>query len=505
MPLTRAQHNLYRYEPTEDDICKALDEIAKHEASIAALDAKLYGILQEARQIEETKRKHAAAIVKCKGVLTLARRVPSEILARIFEHCIEGWTLAPLVVSQVCSAWRDAARTPCLWSHVYIDCDKGDPVARCKFWLRKAKRAPLYVTLRTTEHLPLLDTVLGLLIGQMDTWASLTLESPSVNSANYVLARCVNPCPLLHSVTIRLGESSVSVPLPDVGQGQGRLLECRRAFETVPNLRSLTLVTDITQSWIGLPQLTSLNLLLNFCQFQSARQIFASEILEALANSLNLRDLSIAIHRLDKREFEMQDPAHVVTLPELTRLTISMPIPSMTFIQHLRAPNLHQLYLRCPDDPHGFACESTRNALRDFIEYSAPPLRTLQLFDVDVSQDDFLFLFEHLPTLEDLRLHGSEILDDTVKMLAPPAALLPKLQRLDLRWCGHVSGSALEDLVALRQLESTNKLGYSPLSEIAVINCSFVNEQDIVGIIDYCRCRLRTLDSNDYCCKHLSY
>ena len=77
MPLTRAQHNLYRYEPTEDDLCKALDEIAQHEASIAALDAKLYGILQEARKIEETKRKHAAAIVKCKGVLTLARRFPS--------------------------------------------------------------------------------------------------------------------------------------------------------------------------------------------------------------------------------------------------------------------------------------------------------------------------------------------------------------------------------------------------------------------------------------------
>lgn len=503
MSLLRAEHNLYRYEPTEEDVNKALEEISVHEAAIAALDSRLCGLLQEVRRIEETKRTHAAAIVKCKGVLTLARRIPGEILARIFEHCVlEGWTRGPIVVSQVCSAWRDAAKTPSVWSHVYIDCDKGDPVARCKLWLQNAQRTALHVTLRTSEHLPLLETVLGLLVDRMETWASFSLEAPTANSANYVLAQCVKACPLLGEVTVRLGESSVTVPRPDVSQGQDRLLECRRAFENARNLRRMNLVTDISQSWMGLPQLVTLHLQLNYCQFQSARKIFASEVLEALSDSPNLRELTITIHRLDKRDFELQDPAHIVTLSELTSLTLSMPIPLMSFIQHLRAPNLTHLFLRSPDDPFGFACEQTRTALRDFVEYSAPPLRVLQLYDIDVSQDDFLFLFEQLPALEDLRLHGSEILDETIGMLCPPTGLLPRLKRLDLRWCGHISGLALEGLVRSRQLGSMQVAESLPLEELAVINCSFVNEESVVGILDFCKCRLKMLDVHDYCCKY---
>lgn len=47
----RAEHSLYRYEPSAEDVKIALEEISVHEAAISALDTRLLGIFQEVRQI----------------------------------------------------------------------------------------------------------------------------------------------------------------------------------------------------------------------------------------------------------------------------------------------------------------------------------------------------------------------------------------------------------------------------------------------------------------------
>ncbi|KAH8113310.1 hypothetical protein DFH11DRAFT_333724 [Phellopilus nigrolimitatus] len=500
MPLTRAEHNMYRFTPSDEDMRKAREEISMHESIIFNLDASIVGLMRQIRCIEEKKRKHALAIAKCKGVLTLANRIPGELLARTFELAVAGgWTRCPIVVSQVCSSWREAAKSPSVWSHVYIDCDKGDPVARCKLWLQMAQLSLLDVTFRTTEFLPVLDAALGAIMQHILRWRSFTLEAPTVQSANYVLGRLPDPGLQLKEVTVKLGESSITVPLPDVAQGQGRLSGFGPAFGKAPNLRRVSFIADIAQSWVGLAQFTSLTLQLNDSQFMSARPIFASEIIEVLSDSPNLQELIIIISRNDRRDFVEVSSARTVTLSELVSLTLNLPIDFMEFIQHLRTPKLELLFLRSPDDPHGFAGNATRTALRDFIELSAPPLRVWDLYDVDISQDDFLFCFNLLPNMEELRLHGSEILDGTLESLASPVGLLPKLSVLDLRWCGHINGRVLEQVIRSRAEIDGDKHELSPITEVTVINCSIVNEKHILGIADYCMCRLKMRDMHDFC------
>ncbi|THH12314.1 hypothetical protein EW145_g27 [Phellinidium pouzarii] len=494
--------NFCRFTPSDDDMQKAREQIAQHEYTISVLQSKTNDLYREIRRIDEEKGKHIAAIAKYKGVLTLANRIPGELLARIFELAVmSGWTRAPIVVSQVCSFWREAAGAPSVWSHIYVDCDKGDPVARCRLWLKMAQQSLLDITFRTSENVPIMDAALNIILEHILHWRSFTLEAPSVHSANYVLGRCSKPGPHLMEAIVNVGESSVSVPVPDIALGLGPLSNFRSAFGGAPNLKSVSLVTDIAQSWVGIPQITKLNLQLNDCQFDLARPVLSSEIIDVLSDTPNLEEVTINISYRDRRNFELDNPARVVSLSELTSLTLSLPIPFMAFILHLRTPKLSSLYLRCPDDPQGFADEATRAALRDFVELSVPPLRLLQLYDVDISQNDFLFCFNLLPTLEELRLHGSEILDETLAYLSPPFGFLPVLSVLDLRWCGHVSGWALEGLVRSRSSTAWNSHGLTPFTELTVINCSTVNEKQIVGIADYCTCRLKIRDEIDFCFK----
>ncbi|KAL5508442.1 hypothetical protein ACEPAH_6061 [Sanghuangporus vaninii] len=504
------EYNLYRWSPSEDEIRKARNEIAEHEAAIGSLQARIDGLVQQARRIEVQKRKHYDAIAKCRSVLTLANRLPTEVLARIFEIAVQdGWTRGPIVVSQVCSTWREASKTPSVWSHIYIDCDKGDPVGRCNLWLRMARQSLLHITLRTAEQVSMLDAIISLISAHILRWRSFALEASTIQSANYVLSCITTPGPYLKDVSIKVGDSSLALPLPEFAQVQNQLSELKRAFEGVLSLRRLTLATDICQSWVGLPRITSLNLQLNDCQLSDARPILASEIVRVLSESPNLIELNINISRKDKRDFQLEHDDPVV-LPELHSLTLSLPIPFMAFIQHIRAPKLQSLFMRCPDDPQGFATESTREAIRRFFDESMPPLKIMELYDVDISQDDFAFCFNFLSSLEELRLHGSEISDETIRLLDPSFGFLPMLSKLDLRWCGHVTGEALEDVARSRWLASAYGHDISPLAELTVISCSVVNEKQILGIASYCTCRLKMRDVDDYClhrgcCDNLRY
>ncbi|KAF8974216.1 hypothetical protein BDZ97DRAFT_1911423 [Flammula alnicola] len=98
--------------------------ISQHQDAIVSLDTEIEGFMRTIRQLQYQKQKHLAEIRQCKGMITLAKRLPPEILASIFEECVhDGWTRTPLIVSHVCSSWRMAATIPTVWSHVYVNLD----------------------------------------------------------------------------------------------------------------------------------------------------------------------------------------------------------------------------------------------------------------------------------------------------------------------------------------------------------------------------------------------
>ena len=203
---------------------------------------------------------------------------------------------------------------PSVWSHVYIDCDKGDPVARCELWLQMARQSPLYVTFRTSEYRPKVEAAFSSILSRIDYWRTLVLEASSIYTINRLLERIISTGPLLQSISIKLGGSPVDDLLPDIVQGQARLDGFRQAFANALRLRRVSFQTDTAQSWCGVSQITSLELQLNDCQLTNARPIFFSEIFDVLSESPNLRRLvsprlqsrlSSAIHRNVRQDWKL--------------------------------------------------------------------------------------------------------------------------------------------------------------------------------------------------------
>lgn len=495
--------SLYRTPATlarEDD---ARAEIAKHEGVISVLQSQINSLVQQISAVEVEKRRHEKEIKRQLAILSLAGRVPGEVLTHIFELAIfDGWTLGPLIVSQVCMSWREAAKAPSVWSQLYIDCDKGDPSARCKLWLSRARDAPLNVTFRTSMQLSSTNSALVAVSGRVENWRSFHLDAQTLELANLVLSQIPRAGPRLSEINISVGESSVPLTIEEEGTQQvtGQLNAHSVPLLDCPSLKKVTIVADQSRVWIGLPQITSLNLQLSGSVFNNQRPIFASEIMDVLDASPKLRDLSISIPLDGSRALAdfVGEPLRIVKLDSLKSLTLQMPIPFMSIMKHFQAEVLQSLTLRCPDAMH-FPEDVMRASLRSFLDRSNAPLRLLHLYDVDISQDDFLHFFSTIPTIEDIFLHGSDILDETILSLKAPTSILPSLRRLELRWCGHITGEAIEQVVRSRNSREQSEGSVWPIEEVTLIACSGVKEKEILSIAEVCRCRLKMRDDNDYC------
>ena len=89
--------SVFRREPSKDEVAAANTEIEQQEKTISKLDKMIHGLMVEISKLRVAQRTHHEVICRCKGVITLARRIPEEVLANIFEHCVaDGWTRAAL-------------------------------------------------------------------------------------------------------------------------------------------------------------------------------------------------------------------------------------------------------------------------------------------------------------------------------------------------------------------------------------------------------------------------
>ncbi|KIJ53669.1 hypothetical protein M422DRAFT_64614 [Sphaerobolus stellatus SS14] len=100
-----------------------------------------------------------------KGLLAPIRRLPIEILGRIFVHCIEGdafestfpefdndisWDTAPLLFFRVCHTWHEVAlKTPQLYTNITLENDLTvDPLKVIPIWLKRSGSLSLNISLK---------------------------------------------------------------------------------------------------------------------------------------------------------------------------------------------------------------------------------------------------------------------------------------------------------------------------------------------------------------------
>ncbi|KAG1755798.1 hypothetical protein EDB19DRAFT_1663026 [Suillus lakei] len=480
-------------EPTEDDMVLIHQTTVADEEAIQELNGQMTMLYSVLERLRLQKDKHQENIRRAHSLLTLARRLPPELLARIFEICAKsGWTRAPVAVSQVCSAWRKAAAFPRVWSYLFLDLRSGNSVGKVDFWLSKVQRAPLHITLDIPLQPPSLEEVLGLLIPRSKQWHTLIVKSVDSTIMNYVLHRCSFPLPALRQLNI-ITEMQIS---------QGYPVNVS-SLRDAPRLSRLLIEQPNLPQWSNFVGVTKLHIVLSSSTL-FIPSINATDWIEMLQVLPELRNLTLELSKPGTRQYNA-DTQRTVDLPHLESLTFHVSPEVNGILSTMRAPALRHLHLRCSSDPLARPHMPSGAHLCQFLE-SSPCVQLLELYDVDVERTDFVRCFELLPRLEELRLHDSDIADEQLRLLHGDNGHCRSLTRLDFRWCNYLTGSALVNLARSRlprddgegQVSSTMPQTRR-INEVAVINCLHVKEQDVLDLAEMTLCRLLMRSDEDHC------
>lgn len=502
---SRTQQAAVRLTPREADV-NLVNEMMAHEAAVALLDEEIEGLMRNVRQLQFKKSQHQEKIKHYKGLMTLARRLPAEILASIFEECgHDGWTLTPLTASHVCSEWRKAASIATVWSHIYVNCDAKDPTGRTRFWLGKAQNSSLHITIDVRNDILQLPSVMELLLERISNWRTFTINSSLLSHSNYILSFCVRAAPELRLINISVTQEFDEVD----GELDGRhdLVGLVNSFRDASRLQMLRINRNILPSHGTIPpSITDLSLTLP--RYDNKTRSSITKLLHLLEGLPLLGSLTVSLVRGQAREFlSAFDDSRTVSLLKLRALVLIGSSDIFGVLPHLVTPSLGRLQLRSSLDPLGYPDEEVGSYVVQLIQRASPPLELFELFDIDFSLGDFSACFAGLPYLKELRLHDSQISDSIIQTLHGRGGLCPLLERLDLRWCGQVTGRALSELVKSRIRPShsgNDDLSGPPLTSITgltVINCSFVKEQDIFDLAEITVCQV-VMGAADYCRKY---
>ncbi|KIY73661.1 hypothetical protein CYLTODRAFT_365144 [Cylindrobasidium torrendii FP15055 ss-10] len=463
--------------------------ITAHETAIQAVDEEIVGLEQQIRRLLFTKSQHVGEIRLLKGRITLARRLPPDILANIFERCArDGFTLTPLVASHVCSEWREAALIPHVWSHLYVNTDTAEPLGRVEFWLNRVKAAPLFVHMEIKNDLTHIRPITDALVSRSSQWHTLTISSTLLQPVNDAIGRCKGQFTNLRRMSISIKEES-SV-LPEV---ETRIIGLPGAFQNAPSLRLLRLSRSRLPDRGSIPStIRELELDLD----NSTVQI--SALLDVLEGLPLLESLSLSTptdHSTSAVITAATDP--LVTLPALTSLTMVTDPLAFQLLRSLHLPALRHIALRNSRDPLAYPHQVLGASLLHLLQSDDLPVERMELQDLDLSHEDFLTAARYMPRLQELSLHESDIPDEVLLSIS---GLCPSLQQLDLRWCGQITGRALVRLARDRlDASETSPPVVQPLRSVTVINCSHVQEVDILDLAQATVCRLVLNDMDDYC------
>jgi len=484
------------------DVVSVRHAISENERTIDTLDAEIEGHMRTIRQLQYKKQQHLVEIRRCKGMITLAKRLPPEILASIFEECVQdGWTRTPLTVSHVCLNWRKAASIPTVWSHIFVNLDSRDPYNRTLLWLKNSQSAPLTIQLEVGNEMSQIDRTMELLMTEIYRWRALNIKSIWLAPVNQILQACNNkPAPQIRSLGIEVAQEFAPND-PNIEAGDQQLITLRNSLNA-PQLRYLHIHRNLLPGRNIIPSSIS-HLSLSLPSLSAITRQSTASILRLLGELMTLQSLSIEVPSGHRQSFELDaDQGAVVQLTQLKTLVLTGLNNIFGILPYLRLPLLSQLHLR--SSLEYLQAEEMATWIEQFLDRSQPALSVLEIRDLGLDSEAYGRILPLLFTVQELRLHDSDILDTVLRQLSGPEWRCPNLQRLDLRWCGRLTGRALVELVRNRlPIEEGIAMSRKAITKITVINCSFVKEEDILDLAQMTVCYLKYKGQDDFCRKCL--
>ncbi|KAF5343445.1 hypothetical protein D9758_011808 [Tetrapyrgos nigripes] len=158
------------------------------EHNVSQLESRIISLRNEQQEL-------LFRIAQYRSLLSPIRRIPPEILGRIFGFCCERSRIAwdyidcPVVkLSQVCTGWRELARTTSsLWACIDIDVNHPEQdidltVSRVKTHLTMSRQSPLHLSLGVNSDegvdAELCRPVVECLGKHSERWQTLILDVP---------------------------------------------------------------------------------------------------------------------------------------------------------------------------------------------------------------------------------------------------------------------------------------------------------------------------------------
>lgn len=353
-------------------------------------------------------------------LLAPERRLPLEILARIFIHYVEGkkyiymCVSARAVLCAVCRTWRNIAiSTPLLWTSFSLVIRPGDTrdiVEMSATWLPRAGSLPMFVEVRN----------LGVMIPQA------LIDVLSLHSANWQdVDLTLWPIELMR-LTDASSDSTWQLPLL-------RTLDLHALISTERDV-SISVFADAPQlRCIRLKNLGPLDVTLPWAQITACQSRGRSvhDALDLLAVCPRLLEWDLEIFHGDV------STRGIYCSPELCSLRIGVQALTVIILDHLSLPSLRDLRVAWT----GSVQASTLSLyLVPLITRSACSLQGLELlFAMDsISDSDLIDCLRAVPTVTDLTLHfgrsTSNVTDNVLLHLTHGGArqcLLPNLLHVE--------------------------------------------------------------------------
>ncbi|KAG2135379.1 uncharacterized protein EDB93DRAFT_826507 [Suillus bovinus] len=457
--------------PSPMDTQRISHLLAEQNLELELIKEELDRARAEVLRLEAKHNATMEMVQKLEALRSPVRRMPIEIMTQIFEQCVQDEESqepdplrAPLLLCQVCGAWRDLMFSlPCLWKTLKVGFPSATPnwenvmqsrIMSMHVWISRAKALPISLTLQHASSSPI-------------TWGALmSLDKEILTLGCRIEELCLRFSPLALSFLLTFTQS----PLPHL-----RRLELHNSnpfpsndnpaplfLHDAPNLRSLSIAwgsLDTAQFCVPWSQLTELSLQYDASPYWNPVH---NDYLITLRECPNLKCCSIGIGMttLDA------DTDMAVTLPNLESMKVRLfcqTLYTRQFFDALHAPKLRTFEFQNVSLAMG-SFASQMEPL-PFISRSAETLENLSFDTINISDVDMLSCLSQLHRLKHLRflpgpLQLNHNLVDSLILsgASQGTSVCPRLESLSLKCSKRVSTDKVTELVESR-CNASPKLG----------------------------------------------
>ena len=407
MDLLPLHHLLITNEPPGSDEHDQVSAAYKSvNVQLQSIDAQMARLQAELTQISGDRDRTQKRADQYRGVLSPLRRLPPEILSKIFLHCCPPFSVPssvrpPLAFGSVCRTWRIVStQTPILWNSLHLSLPEQTTMNSMdveieieKFrtmqagWEKWIERAGQVLPLDLSVEFPV--TVVGMPQTKLVEFCRKFLSySARLRHAEIVIplgpdSPYSNLFSTLDGLAMPNFEFFKIYPSPNSTIVVGAPLPPNFAFlQTAPRLHGLSV--NFTLPPRSLAKSTFAHAGLSILEISEPMAVPLQTVLDVLEGCPNLQTLRL-LNTLTNIEEEGPGEYEQVTLSKLTRLVLHLPADRsqlciISLLETLHLPSLLDLAIRGVPAQATVVDRPLSPALLTMLEKSECALQALEIF-----------------------------------------------------------------------------------------------------------------------------